>query len=303
MLDAGIPIETPADRRKNIGRPPGPAADALDRSPCYPWRASRDHSPVVQPLLHAASDPRGGARKLSNAIDRQSMRFTSISRTRALALPICRTIWSPRFYIRSSSCGCSAVHANSRYSKQSAEPVAIRCEEAALRRVSRGRPASRAVPHPKARSRKELDTLGGAGCAPRPRGEGPGTTLVASPALRRVFTAERIGSILQILWSDVNLQTGWLFCRAETRKFARPTRQLGAARSDRILACDHRAGAEAHFRMAHDGSSLYLHYKRILRRAGLSTHRKRSSICSEGPRPAISKPLAATHKATLGILP
>ena len=89
------------------------------------------------------------------------------------------------------------------------------------------------------------------------------------------FTAERIGSILQIEWSDVNLQTGWLVCRAETRKFGAADK---ATRLPREAIESLRAIIEPERKLIFEwpmtGSSLYLHYKRILRRAGLSTDRK-----------------------------
>ncbi len=305
MLDAGIPIETPADRR-NDWAATGAGSGCLDRSPFHPWRASRDHSRVVQPLLHATSNQqrrRETIERYRSAIDA----FHQYSRTRALAQRICRTIWSPRFYIRSWSRGCSAVHANWGNTKQSAEPVAIRCEEAALRRVSRGRPASRAGPHPEsAKPRRTRYALGGGSIrSPRPRGEGPGTTLVgASPALRRVFHGRKnwLHSPNPMVGRESANWMARLSCRDSQVRRGRQG-NWAATQAIESLRAIIEPERKLIFEWPMTGSSLICITSTSCVVPACRRIERASSICCEGPRPAISKPLAATRKHSLGILP
>ncbi len=151
---------------------------------------------------------------------------------------------------------------------------------------------------PKARSRDDLETLWAAlDVLPGRVGKVPARLWWRALHFVAFFTAERIGAILQMEWSDVNLQSGWLVCRAETRKFGAADK---ATRLPPEVIDALRAIVEPERKLIFEwplcGSSLYDHYKRILKRAGLSTDRKSKFHMLRSQRRAISRPRAASRK-------
>jgi integrase len=89
------------------------------------------------------------------------------------------------------------------------------------------------------------------------------------------FSGERIGALLQIEWTDVDMSSGWLVCRAETRKFGaadKATRLPGVVvEALRAIVSPKR---KLVFEMPFSKDRLYQRYDRILDYAGLSHDRK-----------------------------
>jgi integrase len=91
------------------------------------------------------------------------------------------------------------------------------------------------------------------------------------------WTAERIGAVLQLRWSDIDLDSGWLIIPAEFRKFQTcdkatelPPEAINAMRA--IV----QPQRELILPWPQSKSWLWGRYKKILKRAGLPTDRKSS---------------------------
>lgn len=92
-------------------------------------------------------------------------------------------------------------------------------------------------------------------------------------------TGERIGAVLQVRWSDVDLDSRWVNIRAETRKWKTEDKgfllhpntveALRAIQTERQLV----------FAMKIDSPQLYYYYRRIIKAAGLPMTRKHKFHC------------------------
>lgn len=87
-------------------------------------------------------------------------------------------------------------------------------------------------------------------------------------------TGERIGALMQIAWSDVDLVRGWILCRAETRKGRREDRIYRIA-DDTVAALRKiRRPIARVFPWPYNANYLWAKYARILKRAGLPADRR-----------------------------
>lgn len=89
------------------------------------------------------------------------------------------------------------------------------------------------------------------------------------------WSAERIGAVMRLKWSDVDLESGWLIVPAEVRKFQTSDKatQLPEVAADALRAIrapEH----ELLFPWPYDHTTLYNRYGKILQRAGLPHDRK-----------------------------
>ncbi|HVU88034.1 MAG TPA: site-specific integrase [Pirellulales bacterium] len=89
------------------------------------------------------------------------------------------------------------------------------------------------------------------------------------------WTAERINAVMQLRWSDVDLDSGWLIVPAEFRKFqtADKSTELPAEAIEALRAIREPA-RELLFPWPYTPVYLWAKYGRILKRAGLPTDRK-----------------------------
>jgi integrase len=100
-------------------------------------------------------------------------------------------------------------------------------------------------------------------------------------------SAERIGAVMQLQWSDIDLATGWLTIRAQVRKGKKRSKlhRLSEAALHQLRAIHH-PGRELIFPWPLCNELLYKHYERILARAGLpfdrwsKFHKMRRTVAS-----------------------
>lgn len=91
------------------------------------------------------------------------------------------------------------------------------------------------------------------------------------------FTGERITAVLGMRWEDYDRQTGWIIARAEVRKGGRKDKAFPLPKELCELLEKLRQPGEPlifswHLKWSY-WTSIYYHYNRILRRAGLPTDR------------------------------
>lgn len=93
-------------------------------------------------------------------------------------------------------------------------------------------------------------------------------------------TGERIGAVLQLRWDDVDLDGCWLTIRAETRKWKREDKSFrlhpDTVKALRAIQTDQPKIFATRFK---DVSTLYNHYKKLLKAAGLPLTRKHKFHC------------------------
>lgn len=93
-------------------------------------------------------------------------------------------------------------------------------------------------------------------------------------------TGERIGAVLQLRWENVDLAGGWVNVAAETRKGKKADKlfKLGADTIDAIRRIA-KPERERVFPFDRDRSTLWLRYRKLLKRAGLPHGRKYKFHC------------------------
>jgi integrase len=101
------------------------------------------------------------------------------------------------------------------------------------------------------------------------------------------FTAERIGAVMQLRWTDFDAQSGWLIVRAESRKGGRADKPARLpAEAVEALERIRQPERELIFQWDLSDGYIYRRYNRILKSAGLATdakskfHRMRKSAAS-----------------------
>ncbi len=87
-------------------------------------------------------------------------------------------------------------------------------------------------------------------------------------------TGERIGALLEAQWDDVNLDSGWIIVRAETRKGGRADKASQLHPNTVALLRRIQQDSGAVFPWDRCESLLWTRYGRILKRAGLPNDRK-----------------------------
>lgn len=115
---------------------------------------------------------------------------------------------------------------------------------------------------------------------------------------------ERVGAILQVRWSDVDLDGGWLIVRAELRKFRKQSRTYRlspeAIEALRKIVEPER---ELVFHWPSWPTHIWWHYKRIRKSAGLPTtrrdafHKMRRSVASYGAEAGVDPCFLMGHSS------